>query len=98
MIKKEAFNNAVETASYPCGKNKRKLDLFMLHKNNSTWTNCGKQKLELFLKRIWYDIFKILEVKKRIFCIRHRKPKPQSHKLVYFTVLKFNTSIHKATL
>ena len=60
MIKKEAFNNADEIASYPCGKNKIKLDPFMLHTNNSTWTNCGKQKLELFLKRLWDDIFKIL--------------------------------------
>lgn len=28
-------------------KNKIKLDPFMLHENNSSWTNCGKQNFNV---------------------------------------------------
>lgn len=31
-------------------KSKIKLDLFMLHKTNSSWTNCGKQKSLKYLQ------------------------------------------------
>lgn len=44
-LKTGALNNVTEITKYSFGENKIKLDCFMLHENNSSRTNCGKQKL-----------------------------------------------------